>query len=304
MSTKQTNFQVVVQHNNLVNARYEMELLEMKIFLAMLSQIKKEDEQLQEYHIPVNWFYESPNGSAYQNIKKAGDALTKKNISVEDINRKKFASFALMRYCIYEHGSGYIRVRFNDDVQPYLIQLKGNFTISSLKYLWRLNSVHSVRIYNLLRERKDFGGRTESVDDLKSVLGVGKKYSDLSNLKRCVLNVAQEELKATDLSFDYELLRTGRKITHIKFTITSQPETVQLDLFKTESEEQNEFTSRAFKVLKGWEFSKIQINKIMQADHQQICKVSYAMKMEKPTGINVTGWAYNEFLKRLGLSKY
>ena len=307
--TKPTSLQVIVQHNNLINAQYDMGLLEMKIFLVMLAQIKRDDKDLEEYLIPVSFFYEKANGSAYQNIKKAGSALTKKNIEVEDIYTKDFEAFSLMRYCKYKKGEGYMRVRFNDDIKPYLLQLKGNFTMSNVKYIWSMGSVYSIRLYNLLRERKDFGGRTDSLTKLKLMLGISDKYTELYDFRKRILDVAVDQLSNTDLSFKYDLLREGRTVTSVKFTLTGKPEPVQLTLFEQtasdqdQSEEAKNFQDRALKILEKWGFSSKQIKYIMQVDPQKICQVSYRLRLQlsdRPIS-NPTGWAYTEFVKMLGI---
>ncbi len=115
-------------------------------------------------------------------------------------------------------------LRFHDELQPYLLNLKERFTSLKLSEVVNLKSVYSIRIYQLL---KDFHGRRQmsfvyDVDDFKAIiLGDGsKKYPLFKYFRSRTLNVAQAELneKAT-LSFTFETIRTGRKIGRLKFTI-------------------------------------------------------------------------------------
>lgn len=46
----------IAQHNSLVNARYYMDVMEMKTFIYLLSKIKKTDKQFKLTKIPLKYF--------------------------------------------------------------------------------------------------------------------------------------------------------------------------------------------------------------------------------------------------------
>jgi hypothetical protein len=124
-----------------------------------------------------------------------------------------------MAYAKYRGQEGALRVRFNDEVMPYLLQLHQNFTKAQVVQLLKLKSPHSYRIYWLLKEYAAFGTRTLQVEELKSILNLTGQYKQFPLFKLRVLDRAQQELSQTDLPFEYELLREGVKhVTHIRFT--------------------------------------------------------------------------------------
>jgi hypothetical protein len=110
-------------------------------------------------------------------------------------------------------------VRFNDEIRPYLLQLRQNFTKPQLEQLLKLKSSHSYRIYWLLKEYGTFGQRTIDVEELKSLLNLQGRYKQFPLFRLRVLNRAQEELSKTDLPFEYELHCEGKnnKVVRIRF---------------------------------------------------------------------------------------
>lgn len=55
-----------------------------------------------------------------------------------------------------------------NEVMPYLTQLKGQFTKYQLKNIAYFNSVHSIRIYELITQYRSVGNREISVEELKN----------------------------------------------------------------------------------------------------------------------------------------
>jgi len=100
---------------------------------------------------------------------------------------------------------------------PYLLELRDNFTKAQLTELLKLKSASSYRIYWLLREYAAFGKRTIKLQELKAILGLGEEYDRFDNFKARVLERAKTELAATDLPFTYDLLKSGRVVTDVRF---------------------------------------------------------------------------------------
>ncbi|WP_338152152.1 hypothetical protein [Clostridium botulinum] len=69
------------------------------------------------------------------------------------------------------------------------------------------------------------------IAEFKNSIGLDKdQYPRFYDLKKRVLLVAQKELKEkTDISFDFEKIKTGHKLTGIKFYITKNKEDKLLD---------------------------------------------------------------------------
>ena len=59
------------------------------------------------------------------------------------------------------------------------------------------------------------------LEELKSIIGANEKtYSVYQNVKtKCILQAQKELKKLTDIRFDFEEIKTGRKVTSLKFYI-------------------------------------------------------------------------------------
>ena len=230
---------IVVQHNALVNARFDFTTVEMRLFMAMLSRIGRDDDEFREMLVPITEVValsgRRPSVKDYQQVEAMCDQLVSRVLRIErpaaegrrrgrkDGEREAatpdFDKLPLMAYAKYRGAEGALKVRFNDEVMPYLLQLHKNFTKAQVVQLLKLKSPHSYRIYWLLKEYATFGTRTLGVDELKAILGLEGQYLQFPLFKLRVLDKAQQQLNQTDLPFEYELLRQGAKrVTHIRFT--------------------------------------------------------------------------------------
>lgn len=305
----------IAQHNELVFARYAMTYLETRIFVCLLSQINKDDRAFKAYRIPIQLLNTQARGGDYTNIIEAANRLLSKTIQFYNKDTKKWTGRTLMAECSYQEGEGFVSAKFNELMRPYLLELQGNYTLTSLKHLNTLKSANSFRLYYILRTRlfntpggtsvRDSDGYDLDLGFFKYILELDGQYKRFYDLKKRVLDVAKRELSKTDLTFNYKPVKKGRSVVAIRFFITSEPEPIQLDIFPKDKvvnhEPENEYTSRALKILSEWGFSKKQVSYIMRGDHQQICKISYELKTLKSKPENKVGWAYSEFTKRLGL---
>ena len=116
-------------------------------------------------------------------------------------------------------GGNYIELRFSRDIAPYLNNLTKNFTQFSLREAVSLSSAHAGRVFELLMQYQSVGTRIISLVELREMLGLENKYPAFSDFrKRCLETSIEEINKKTKLQVRYESIRTGRTITHIKFS--------------------------------------------------------------------------------------
>ncbi len=129
-----------------------------------------------------------------------------------------------------ETGKARIAVRFDDDMKPYILQLKRRFGSDPFEEFRNLKankcSTYSMEIFDMLciryQERKQRRIYMD-LDDLKKSLGLEKKYPNYHDFKRNVLDKAEKECrKNTSLSFTFEPKRKGRRVVGIDFLITEK----------------------------------------------------------------------------------
>lgn len=116
-------------------------------------------------------------------------------------------------------GDSYIELRFSKDIAPYLNNLTTQFTQFSLREAVSLGSAHAGRIFELLMQYKTLGSRTIELSKLRKMLGLEDEYRLFADFRKRCLDKSIEEINAkTSLIVKYNSIKTGRLITHIKFT--------------------------------------------------------------------------------------
>ncbi len=87
----------------------------------------------------------------------------------------------------------------------------------------KLKSTYSIRIYELLKQYEHIRERTISLESLRYYLDAIDVYPNYANFKQRVLKHSQKELnQKTDISFEFEEIKSGRKVQRIKFIMCSQ----------------------------------------------------------------------------------
>lgn len=215
-----------VQHNHLVNAKFEMTTYEMRLFIMMLGQINKDDTDFKLCTIPVKSFIDTVGGNTYALVKETCNNISSKTIKIESIyqdkkgrNKRQFVTIPLMAICRYKEGESKIEAQFNDYIKPYLLNLAGNFTQADIEQLIKLKNFYSYRMYWLLKQYQSFGERTINMEDLRTLLNVEEKYLGFDNFRRYVLNIMKKDLNETDVCFDFTSVRKGKTVTAVKFVL-------------------------------------------------------------------------------------
>ena len=130
----------------------------------------------------------------------------------------------------FTDNQGIIALRFSKDILPFISNVKANFTQYMLSEVSKMQGAYSVRIYELLTQYKSVGERSIAIDDLRIMLDLGSRYKTTGNLIAWVIDPSIEEInEQTDLKVTAEPQKTGRKFTHIKFTIKQKQKPKTLD---------------------------------------------------------------------------
>ncbi len=219
---------LVVQHNALVNARIDLNTIETRLFVSLLSRVSRQDAGFAPCQVPVREIMGGTvSKTMYDQVRKTLKEFTGRTIVIEKLDetgkplkRPDFVVLPLLAYAEYKQGEGLVEAQFNDRLIPYLLELRDNFTKAQLAELLKLKSASSYRIYWLLREYAAFGKRTMGLVELKAILGLEKEYDRFDNFKARVLDRAQQELADTDMPFTYELVRQGKAVSEIRFFFT------------------------------------------------------------------------------------
>lgn len=219
---------LVVQHNALVNARFNLNALETRLFLALLMQIERDASSFAVCRIPVRVLCpDSHSNSVYAEVVEMTRKMATRALHIEvlapdggRVKEPNRLNRPLMARCDYLKSEGVVEARFNDEIAPYLLELRKSYTQAQVSQLLLIRSAAAHRIYWLVREYAQQGRRERriEVDELRHLLGLNEQYAGrFDHFKARVLLRAQQELAGTDLPITLELERAGKMVKAIVF---------------------------------------------------------------------------------------
>lgn len=230
MAENDTKGQMIVKANRLVQAKMPLSRIEHRIVALLISQLNKEDEEFGFQKIRIKDLKHAADLSAKNLYERAeeicGRLLEKKlEIKTREDGKRVYDGISLMNRCKYKEGQGYIEAKFNEEMKPYLLQLKRRFTMYKAGHFLPLRSTHSMRIFELLKMREGISILRITVDELRDILDLQDSYKYFSHLEHHVIQKAQDEIKEkTDIYFTYDVEREGRSAERIKFFIHQEDE--------------------------------------------------------------------------------
>lgn len=213
---------VVTRRNDLLEAKYRLTLQEQRFMLWVLSSISPDDADFQTYRVKIKDLADIigvNDKDFYARMKATTKKVMGRVIEIHKDGEEHL--MPLINRATYNRGKGTVDVRLDELLREYLVQLKDNFTTIRLKYAFQLSSTYALRVYELLVQYRKVGHRRISVEDLRRMLDIADgEYARWSNFDMRVLRPAQAEINTkTDIRFEYEKLKQGRKITHIRFVM-------------------------------------------------------------------------------------
>jgi len=206
-----------------MNSHYDLSLEEQKLILTLASMVQPEDEDFKSYKFRIADFMKLlgvENKSKYVVIPKITKELMKKVFEIEE--GKKLIQTAWLSGAMYEKGTGYVELTFSSYLKPYMLKLNNMFTQYKLSNILSMKSKYSPRLYEILKcnEFKKQGYIEIKVEELRKLLKVDNRYPLYADFKRRVIEQGQKELKKmSDINFEFEEIRLGRKITSLKIYI-------------------------------------------------------------------------------------
>jgi plasmid replication initiation protein len=213
--------------------------------------IDKNDEDFTTYNFRVKDILEilEIERSNYKKLRIALRSLATKYVILQD-TEKIIEETTFLSYFKLDKENDIIQVRFDKSLKPFLLQLQTRFTKLSFKKILSFGSQYTIRFYEILEVRTSIYNKYKNNHELKfeyklnelkeMLLGdfnekterleIPKSYHIYGNFKKKVLDVAKKELKEKgDYYFEYEPIKTGRKVTAIKFKIHKNIEKVKKD---------------------------------------------------------------------------
>lgn len=216
-------------------------LQEQKILLFVISRIKPDDTELKEQIFDIAEFCRvcgiQASGKNYTNLKDAILRLRKRTMWLSCAEYDTTVSWIDKAY-IYPK-SGKIKIRLDEDLKPYLIMLRQNYTIYPLHSIIKMKTKYGIMLYELLKSYLYLGMFIEfPIIELKESLDCSN-YDSFTNFKKRVIEPAVNDINTySELKIEMEYKKEGRSFSAVVFHIT--------DLSKSKKTEEQEEASRRF----------------------------------------------------------
>ena len=119
-------------------------------------------------------------------------------------------------------------ITFSRSVIPYLTELKSNFTQYMLSDVKGFSSAYSFRIFEFMMQFKATGFIKIGLKEFRQRLDLGDKYPATKYLSVYVIDTAIKEInEKSPYTAKYDLLKTGRKITHLELRFKPKAKAIE-----------------------------------------------------------------------------
>jgi plasmid replication initiation protein len=240
--------EVVVQHNDFLESSKRLTLQEYKLFMFLISKVDPTSDELLVFRVTALEFAKAigieNSAYIYRDLQAVTKRLMERVVTIHHPESQLLIQTHLLSSMHYWYGEGYVDIKISEDMRPYILNLKRQFTQYKLSQITKLSSVYAIKIYELLKKQETLGKRTFFIDDLRKKLNIlNDKLKAIKDFRVYVLEIAKREINLkTDLEIDFEFIKSGRKIAAVQFDIRSKDEKTENK--KTEEKEAGYFDAR------------------------------------------------------------
>jgi len=219
----------VTMANELIRAAHNLSLMEKRVLMLAVSKLDSS-----HFNSPFNPTIDLSvtdftnefginQDSAYRELKKAVRGVRKRYVRFFYKNKRGAmceTDVSWTTKATYTDREGLIQLSLNRDLSPLLIHLKGHFTQYKLSRAGALRSVYSWRLFELLMQFKRTGILKIDLDEFYNSMEAAPTYrKDFGLLRTRIIEPAVKEIREKDgLKVKWEAIKTGRKVTALKFT--------------------------------------------------------------------------------------
>jgi len=222
---------VVKKSERLIQARFKLNPIALKLVSSLISTLKETDEPHKEYVFSIKNFGELMGYSShklYQLLDEATEELLSKPLKFPTENGKGFRKFNWVSKAEYKYGEGAIVFRIDEDLKPFLFAAKEKYLKYQIHNILKLKSTYSIRLYEIF---KDWFNRNErykkttklckevELEWLRTTLDIPESYR-FNDIKRLFIKAQEQFEQYTDLTFEFNEVKIGKKVNSINFVIT------------------------------------------------------------------------------------
>lgn len=221
---------LVVKDNALINASYNLDLVEQRLILLAIVEARESGKGINannplEVHAEsyINQFNVARQ-TAYQALKDASKDLFARQFSYQEMNKRGNIENVLSRWVSeirYIDAEATVKLIFAPAIVPLITKLEEQFTKYELQQVSNLSSAYAVRLYELLIAWRSTGQTPViELEEFRKKIGVlDDEYTRMGNFKDRVLHLAIAQVNEfTDITVKYEQHKKGRSIYGFSFS--------------------------------------------------------------------------------------
>lgn len=145
--------------------------------------------------------YEKDKDQQYKNVRNIAKQL-QMTVASEHQNNKELILLTWCPTIRINNEDKTLTVKLNEDLKPYLIDLKNRFTSVQLKYIMGFKCKYTLRLYEILLSLYNENNRqkfyfTFTVEEIRSYLDCIDNYKSFKDFRRYVLQPAIDEIQHT-----------------------------------------------------------------------------------------------------------
>lgn len=235
-----------------------------RLLMVSISQVQRDDKSFRTLFVPYKelgkiYKIDPRNISRHANEIRDSIESTKLRFSYEDKKGVKELSLAFVGMIVVSDEERGFYIRLNDSIAPFFLQLQDSFTRLEQYILAQLSTVPSMQILLLIKQKlmNDWPSGNNvsiveiSISQLRTATGCENTYKNNRDFINNVIDPFIENIARIPgwLDIKYEIIRNGRKMTDIQFTLQAKS---RLEYIRTNGIEQSEFLAKKAQVLSKW----------------------------------------------------
>lgn len=227
------------QDNRITTARYELSLIEKRVMYYILKEIRQQFVLTEGQRDLFSDLIVKINVSQLVKSVDSNDNYSRVKVGLKNLRLRSFEwdngevefseewEFLEVGFIDWSKWKkkGTVEVQISNKILPFYVELTKNYTEYSLLVAMGLKSKWSQRMYELCAQWRSAGGFKIRIDELRRMFMLEDEYDRYASLKKFVLDVAHNEIKALydkgecDLYFNYSELKSGRAVETLSFKI-------------------------------------------------------------------------------------
>ena len=268
------NLEVLFKSNTLIKAKYDFTVAQNRLLQKVFYEVQKNKTNIATINIiELKKIIKSKDVNTIPGIKTFLNNLKANEIMQIKSNKSWTVVNVISGFEYLEKENSFrieIPILLLDLIHQYT---KTGFTPTNVTKYISLGATNAQRLYELLRM---WTGNKEvieySLEEIKEYLLLDNKYNLFSNFRRRIIEPVITELKEKELLDIYkvEYIKTGRKVTSIKFYVKDlEPRTYKFETKKDFDKPKKEISSFANFTQRKYDYDKLEKQLLGWADDEE-----------------------------------